>query len=164
MAYWLVKSEPSVYSIADFKREKVTHWHGVRNYQARNFLKAMAPGDEVLFYHSNEAPVGVAGIGRVKKQAYPDPSQFERSSDFFDPRAKVDAPRWFCPDLEFVAAFREIVTLEAIRAERALAGMVLLKKGSRLSVQPVSSLEFKAILRLGGSSGRGYLINGRSRE
>jgi len=148
MAFWLVKSEPSVYSVADFKRDKVTHWHGVRNFQARNLLKEMAPGDEVLFYHSNEAPVGVAGLGRVKKRAYPDPSQFDRSSEYFDPRARADSPRWFCPDIEFVKAFDAVVTLDRLRSERSLAEMVLLKRGTRLSVQPVTSKEFKTIVQL----------------
>lgn len=148
MAYWLVKSEPSVYSVADFAKDRVTGWHGVRNYQARNFLKTMAVGDKVLFYHSNEEPVGVAGIGRVKRVAYPDPSQFDRLSEYFDSRAKADAPRWFCPDLEFIAAFREVVPLSALRAEKALADMVLLKRGTRLSVQPVTLAQFRAIERL----------------
>lgn len=148
MAYWLVKSEPSVYSIADFARDRVTHWHGVRNYQARNFLRAMEPGDEVLFYHSNEEPVGVAGIGRVKKKAYPDPSQFERSSEYFDPRARPDAPRWFCPDIEYVASFAAVVPLDLLRREKSLGEMVLLQRGTRLSVQPVTAAQFKTIARL----------------
>ncbi len=148
MAYWLVKSEPSVYSIADLKRDRVTHWHGVRNYQARNFLREMAPGDDVLFYHSNEEPVGVAGLGRVKKKAYPDPSQYDKRSEYFDARATVEAPRWFCPDIEYVSVFDAVVQLDQLRAERALAKMVLLKRGTRLSVQPVTAIEFNTIVRL----------------
>lgn len=154
MAYWLVKSEPSVYSIADFKRDKVTHWHGVRNYQARNFLREMTPGDEVLFYHSNDEPSGVAGLGRVKKKAYPDPSQFDSRSEYFDPRAELDAPRWFCPDIEYVSAFHSVVPLELLRTEQALAKMVLLKRGTRLSVQPVTATEFKTIVRLAERAGK----------
>jgi len=135
--------------MADLERDRVTHWHGVRNYQARNFLKAMEVGDEVLFYHSNDEPVGVAGLCRVKKVAYPDPSQFDRSSEYFDPRAKIDAPRWFSPDIEYVQSFQTVVPLSALRAERSLGGMILLKRGTRLSVQPVTRAEFRTIERLG---------------
>lgn len=152
MAYWLVKSEPSVYSIHDLKRDRVTHWHGVRNFQARNYLRAMAPGDSVLFYHSNEEPVGVAGLAEVKRVAYPDPSQFDAKSEFYDPRATVASPRWFCPDIVYVDAFAAVVPLAVLRAERRLADMVLLKRGTRLSVQPVTGEQFKAIVRLGAGS------------
>jgi len=96
MNYWLVKSEPYVFSIQDLKKDKVTYWDGVRNYQARNFLKEMKKGDTVLYYHSNEDPIGVAGVATIHKEAYPDPSQFDKRNKYFDPKATKENPRWFC--------------------------------------------------------------------
>lgn len=148
MAYWLVKSEKSVFSIDDLKRDGVTLWTGVRNYQARNFLKSMTKGDEILFYHSVEEPVGIAGLAKLNKEAVPDPTQFDSKSDYFDPKATKDAPRWFCPEVKFVKKFKDILPLASLREEPKLKSMVLLKKGSRLSVQPVTMAEFKTILNL----------------
>lgn len=145
-ACWLVKTEPSVYSIVDLKRDKSTHWHGVRNYQARNFLREMKTGDLVLVYHSSEEPVGIAGLARVSREAYPDPTQFEKAGEYFDPAATKENPRWFCPDLEYVETFPQVVPLARLRSVKALKDMVLLQRGSRLSVQPVSSVQF-ALLR-----------------
>lgn len=147
MAFWLVKSEPDVYSIDDLRRDRVTHWHGVRNYQARNNLRAMRRGDQVLFYASVIDPVGIAGLAEVHKEAYPDPSQFERKSEYYDPKARQEAPRWFCPDLVFVQKFPAVLETKAIREMSGLKGLALLQKGSRLSVQPVSAAHFEILLR-----------------
>lgn len=148
MAYWLVKSEPDVYSIDDFKRDRVTTWDKVRNYQARNFLRNMQVREEVLFYHSSTDPSGVSGLARVKKLAYADPSQFDKAGDYFDSKATPKEPRWFCPDIEFVRKFKKLITLDELRAESKLKNMLLLKRGSRLSVQPVSQAEFEKIMEL----------------
>ena len=146
MAFWLLKSEPTAFSIDDFKRAKATQWDGVRNYQARNFLRAMQPGEKFLFYHSSSDTVGVAGLGVVKRLAYPDGLQFKRSDEHFEPRATREKPVWFAPDVEFLEKFQRIVTLAELRKVPALAKMVLLKRGSRLSVQPVSEKEFATIV------------------
>lgn len=145
MSAWLVKSEPDVYSIDQLKRDRKTHWHGVRNYQARNFLKAMEKGDQVLFYHSNCERPGIVGIAEVIKTAYPDPSQFDRSSEYYDKAATEDAPRWFCPDLAFCEKFPGTVTLEQLKEIRSLADFQLIKRGNRLSVLPVTASQFKTI-------------------
>jgi len=149
MAYWLVKTEPYVYSIDDLKRDKVTEWTGVRNYQARNFLKQMAVGDSVLVYHSNAEPPGVVGVASVKTVAAPDPTQFDTTSEYFDPAASKDCPRWFCPKLAFHTKLAQMVTLDALRQSRALEGLVLLQRGSRLSVVPVSEKHYRAIEKMG---------------
>jgi predicted RNA-binding protein with PUA-like domain len=149
MAYWLVKTEPHVYSIDDLKRDKVTEWTGVRNYQARNFLRQMAAGDSVLVYHSNAEPPGVVGVASVKTVAAPDPTQFDTASEYFDPAASKDRPRWFCPKLAFHAKLGQMVTLDALRQSRALEGLVLLQRGSRLSVVPVSEQHYRAIEKMG---------------
>lgn len=148
MAFWLVKSESKVYSIDQLKADKVTAWEGVRNYQARNFLREMLVGELVLFYHSVDAPVGVAGVCRVRKKAYPDSTQFNSQSDYFDAAASLEAPRWYCPDLAFVEKFPAVFTLDAIRLLPGLKGMELLRRGSRLSVQPVSPAQFQLIVRV----------------
>ena len=149
MAFWLVKSEEDVYSIDQFRADKSTLWDGVRNYQARNFLKAMKSGDEVLFYHSNAEPLAIVGLGKITKEAAPDPLQFDKKSEYFDPGSTKENPRWFAPELKFVEKFPSIVTLEQMREMTDLADMVLLKRGSRLSVQPVTERQFKAVLKAG---------------
>lgn len=148
MANWLVKSESSVYSISDLKRDKVTAWEGVRNYQARNFLMEMKKGDRVLYYHSVDAPIGIAGIAKVAKEAYPDPLQFNKKSEYFDPTASQDKPRWFCPDFIYMEQFEKILILEQLKIDKKLKGLVLLQKGSRLSVFPVSEEHFLHIISL----------------
>lgn len=148
MNYWLLKSEPETYSIDALKRDRVTGWTGVRNYQARNFLRAMKRGDLALFYHSNATPPGVAGVCRVAKEAYPDPEQFVPKSEYYDEKATSEAPRWFCPDVEFVKKLPRLIPLEELRGEKKLAGMILLQRGSRLSVTPVTKGEFEHILSL----------------
>lgn len=146
--YWLVKSEASVYSIDDLQSDRVTIWDGVRNYQARNYLRSMRIGDEVLFYHSNSEPNAVVGLAVVKKVAFADPTQFDSTSEFFEPKASPQEPRWFCPELKFVKKFKRAITLEHLKGRSELKAMALLQPGSRLSVQPVTEKEFKLILKL----------------
>lgn len=147
---WLMKSEPDVYSIDDLRRENKTWWEGVRNYQARNFMmKDMKVGDEVLFYHSNAEPPAAVGVARVCELAAPDATQFDKKSEYFEPRASREKPMWFCVCVEFVKTFKRPVPLEAIRAEKRLAKMTLVQKGSRLSVHPVTQDEFDLIHQMG---------------
>ena len=147
--HWLCKTEPDVYSIDDLARDGTTGWEGVRNYQARNFMRdGMQPGDQVLIYHSNADPAGIAGIAQVVGPARPDPTQFDRRSEFHDPASTKDEPRWLMRDLRFVARFPALVTLDMLRAQKALAGMVMLRKGNRLSVTPVTKAEFDAVVKL----------------
>lgn len=148
MSNWLIKSEPSVYSIADLKRDGSSAWEGVRNYQARNYLKAMKKGDQLLFYHSVDKPIGIAGLAKVHKEAFPDPLQFDPKSEYFDQAATPENPRWYCPEIVFLQQFKQVLTLDSLKADRNLEGLVLLKKGSRLSVQPVSDKHFQYILSL----------------
>ncbi len=147
MNYWLVKTEPNAYSIADLKRDKKTSWEGVRNYQARNFMRAMQVGDGVLFYHSGK-DAGVYGVAKVAAKAHADASQFDKKDSHFDPKATKEKPIWECVDLGFVKEFKRPVPLGALRAEPSLRSMVILQQGSRLSVTPVSEKEFKAVLAL----------------
>lgn len=149
--YWLVKSEPHCFSIDDLAAAKnqTTYWDGVRNYQARNTLRdEMRLGDLVLFYHSNAKPPAVAGVAQVVRQGYPDHTAFDPLSDHFDPKSKPDNPTWFMVDLKFVEKFPREIPLYELRQHSQLGGMVLLQRGSRLSVQPVSPNEFKSILKL----------------
>jgi predicted RNA-binding protein with PUA-like domain len=148
MATWLVKTEPEVFSIDDFAKVKVTDWTGVRNYQARNFLMAMEVGDDVLIYHSNAEPSGIVGLARVHAKATPDKTQFDAKGEYFDSKASKSAPRWFCPDLKFVRKFARQIPLEELRSRKALEGLALLQKGSRLSVIPVSGKHFETILEM----------------
>jgi len=151
MAYWLMKSEPSAYSIDDLEREGVTHWEGVRNYQARNFMRDdMKLDDLVLFYHSNINPAGVVGIGQVVREAYPDHFAWNPESRYFDERSTPEKPLWFMVDIGFVARFSETLTLQQIKEDPVLAGIMVAKRGSRLSIQPVEEAHFKHISRLGG--------------
>lgn len=147
--YWLMKSEPEVFSIDDLARDGTTSWEGVRNYKARNNMKSMSVGDEVLYYHSNAKPPGVAGIARVCREAYPDPFQFDRKSKYFDAKSKPDDPRWCMVDIEFVAKAEEPVGLPEIKADAALVDMELVRYG-RLSVQSVRKSEFDRVKRMAG--------------
>ncbi len=150
MNYWLMKSEPDVFSIDDLKTKKSTSWDGVRNYQARNFMRDdMKKGDLVLYYHSNCSAPGVYGIGKVIKEAYPDHSQFDAKSEYYDPKAKKDEPRWMMVDIGFVEKFKTPVTLELMKEDKALAGMLVLRKGNRLSITPVSKTHFEKVRGLG---------------
>lgn len=148
--YWLMKSEPSSFSIDDLMRSpnQTTCWDGVRNYQARNFMRSMAVGDHVLFYHSNADPPAVVGIAEVVKTAYADSTQFDKQDKHYDPESTPSEPRWDMVDIKYVRKFARALTLDELRKETKLKGMVLLKKGSRLSVQPVTALEWKHITSL----------------
>lgn len=148
MRYWLMKSEPSVYGIGDLEQEpdRTTEWSGVRNYQARNFMRdAMRPGDHVFFYHSSCAEPGIAGLAEVASAPYPDPTQFDRKSPYYDPKSKREAPRWSVVD---VRATRKIplVPLAELRKQKPLAGMWLLRRGTRLSITPVTPADWKYVL------------------
>jgi len=145
---WLMKSEPDVYSIDDLRRDGTESWEGVRNYQARNFMREMTKGDLVLFYHSSTKPPGVAGVCRVSREAYPDDTQFNKKSQYYDPKSKKEDPRWSMVDVEFVEKFSELVSLEALKEDPALEGMRVTQKGSRLSVQPVDKKHFKRVLKM----------------
>jgi len=148
-AKWLAKSEPSVYSIDDLKRDKKTLWTGVRNFQARNFLRdGWQKDDLVLFYHSNSDETGVAGVARVVKSQVADPSQFDPKSDYFDPKSKEESPTWYAPEVTIVKKFDRVVLLSDLKAEKKLCDMGVLKRGNRLSVQPVTDAEFKKILEM----------------
>ena len=152
--FWLMKSEPEVYSISDLQRDGRTPWSGVRNYQARNFMRdRMRVGDPVLFYHSNAEPSGVAGLGRVASTAYADPSQIDRGSEYFEPRATPEVPVWFLVDVAFVEAFPRVVSLADLRRESSLAGLMVLQRGSRLSIQPVTPAHFRLVVALGRRAG-----------
>lgn len=151
MGYWLLKSEPDTYSIEDLEREGTAHWEGVRNYQARNNLRAMREGDLAFFYHSSCAVPGIAGECEVVREAYPDHTAWVESSPYFDPRSTPDRPLWFMPDVRFVARYPRVVPLSELREIPELEGMVLLQKGSRLSVQPVTPEEWKLIKELAGA-------------
>lgn len=148
MNYWLMKSEPDVFSIDQLKKDTTTWWEGVRNYQARNYMtNDMKVGDLILFYHSNAEPSGVAGLAKVSKAAAADPTQFNKKSDYFEPRATKEKPVWFCVEVAFEKKFKDVISLTELRAHHALESMVVLQKGSRLSVQPVDKKHFDYILK-----------------
>lgn len=150
MNHWLIKSEPDVFSIHDLAKAKkrTTHWEGVRNYQARNFLRAMHKGDLALYYHSNAEPSAVAGIVEVVREAYPDPTAWDPTSDYVDAKASPDNPIWSMVDVRLVEVFAREIPLDELRGVKALAGMELLRRGSRLSVQPVTPAQFRTIRTL----------------
>ena len=148
--HWLMKSEPGDFSIADLARVGTEPWTGVRNYQARNFMRQMQVGDGVLFYHSNTEVPGVYGLGEVATTAYPDPTQFDKRSKYYDEKASREEPRWFLVDVRYVRTLEHAVSLDAIRAKADVLGedFALIRKGSRLSVLPVSAAQWKTILSL----------------
>jgi predicted RNA-binding protein with PUA-like domain len=148
MQYWLVKSEPDCYSIQDLKHDKATSWSDVRNYQARNFLRAMKKGDLVLFYHSSCAVPAIVGIAKVSQEAYPDPTQFDTKGEGYDAKSTDENPRWSTVDVSFVEAFEEPLTLSELKLDPAFTGMGVTQQGSRLSVQSVSETHFKRALKL----------------
>jgi predicted RNA-binding protein with PUA-like domain len=145
MAHWLMKSEPDVFSIADLARKRREAWDGVRNYQARNYMRQMAVGDEVLFYHSSCPQPGVVGIARISRTAFPDPTQFDPGSEYFDPGSKPEDPRWSAVEVEFVRSFAEVIALDALKTRPELSDMPLVKRGNRLSVMPVEPAQFRII-------------------
>jgi predicted RNA-binding protein with PUA-like domain len=154
--YWLVKSEPQAFSIDDLARapRQTTSWDGVRNYQARNYMREMAAGDRVLFYHSNADPPAVVGSAEVVRTAYPDDSQFDTRSHHYDPASTAEQPRWVMVDLKFLEKFPMSLPLNRLHQEPKLKGMELLRKGSRLSVQPVTEREWLVIMKLAGAKKR----------
>ncbi len=151
--YWLMKSEPSAFSIEDLEKspKRMTCWDGVRNYQARNFMRAMAVDDQVLFYHSSTEPPAVVGIVEVVRTAYPDATQFDKTSHHYDPASVRSAPRWDMVDIRYRQTFKTSLSLDRLRQDPKLKGMVLLQKGSRLSVQPVTEAEWAVVLKLAGA-------------
>lgn len=154
--YWLVKSEPSVFSFDDLLAmpNRTTHWDGVRNYQARNTMRdGMKKGDKVFFYHSSTDPAAIVGIAEVAREAYPDPSAFDPKDSHYDPKSKRESPTWFVVDLKAVEALARPVSLTELRGVKGLEKMTLLQKGSRLSVQPVTPGEWKIITALASKKG-----------
>lgn len=153
--HWLVKSEPDVFSFDDLLKapKKTTHWDGVRNYQARNTMRDdMKKGDGVFFYHSSSDPTGIVGICEVVKEAYPDHTAFDPKDPHFDPKSKKDAPTWYMVDLKAVKKLPRLVTLAELKGVKGLEKMVLLQRGSRLSVQPVTAREWEIIMEIAGVS------------
>ncbi len=151
--YWLVKSEPDVFSFADLEAapDATTLWDGVRNYQARNLMRDdMKAGDLVLYYHSNTKPPGVVGVAEVVREGYPDPTQFDPKAPYFDPKSKPDEPRWVAVDVRARLQLSEYVPIDALKANAKLADMAAVQRGQRLSVQPVTAAEFREVLRMGG--------------
>ncbi len=153
MRYWLLKSEPDVFSFEDLKKRarKTEPWNGVRNYQARNYMRDdMSVGDLGLFYHSSCEEPGVAGVVRIGKEAYPDPTQFDPSSEYFDKGATPENPRWLMVDVTWHADLPTFVGLPTLRDDPALAELLILRRGNRLSITPVEAVHFKHICKLGG--------------
>lgn len=149
MRHWLIKSEPDVFGIDDLAKVTREPWSGVRNYQARNFMwKEMQPGDLALFYHSNAKPPGVTGIAKVVGTPYPDPTQFDDQSEYHDPKSKPENPRWWLTDFEYVGKFKEMLTLEEIKADSLLSEMMVCQRGTRLSINPVDPIHFKRVCKL----------------
>lgn len=152
--YWLFKSEPSTYSFADLMGEKGrrTHWDGVRNYQARNLLRdEVKVGDGVLFYHSSTTPMAIVGMARVVRAGYPDHTAFDSGDKHYDPKSERDDPSWYMVDIAGLRAFGEPLTRDRLKGVRALDSMMVLRRGARLSVQPVSRAEWRTILKLAGA-------------
>ncbi len=150
MNHWLMKSEPDVYGIDHLERDGSTPWSGVRNYRARNFMRDdMAVGDRVLFYHSRSRPPGVVGIAEVTAAAHPDATQFDPDSDYHDPKATREEPRWFCVDVGFVRRLARLVPLDELKADPALDGLLVAQKGQRLSIMPVDAAHYEHIVALG---------------
>ena len=149
MAYWLLKSEPDVYGLDDLAAQpgQTDHWDGIRNYQARNFIRdGMARGDQAFFYHSNCKVPGVAGIVEIVREAYPDPSAFDPESPYHDPRSRPDAPRWYMVDVRLVRRLDRTIPLAELKANPHLSEMPLVRRGNRLSVMPVTEAQWRAIL------------------
>jgi len=148
--YWLMKSEPDVYSIDTLESEGKTHWEGVRNYQARNFMRdEMSIGDQVLFYHSNTKPPGVVGLAEVCSEPYPDFTAWDKKSPYFDPKTDPESPRWMMVDVAYKETFKRLVTLDELKEHPDLEEMLVIRRGMRLSVQPVDKDHFDTVLRLG---------------
>ncbi|MGH1467259.1 MAG: EVE domain-containing protein [Bdellovibrionales bacterium] len=150
MKYWLMKSEPDVYSIDTLKKDKTTLWDGIRNYQARNFMmKDMEVGDQVLFYHSNSKPPGIAGLATVSKSAAPDPTAFDKKSKYFCEKSSKENPRWFCVEVKYKKKFKNYIPLDEIKVTKKLEDIMVIKKGARLSIQPVTKKEYDLLCKMG---------------
>lgn len=148
MAYWLMKSEPDEFSINDLQKIGEARWDGVRNYQARNFMRAMAVGDEFFFYHSSCPQPGIAGIGRIVEAAYPDPTALDPESHYFDPKASTEKNPWSALQVAHVQTFPQVIKLDYLKQQTALAEIPLVQKGSRLSVMPVTAEQWATVLTL----------------
>ena len=148
MRYWLMKTEPDEFSIDDLSKKKVEPWTGVRNYQARNFMREMKAGDGVFFYHSSCEIPGVAGIAEVATEAYPDPTQFDKKSDYYDAASKREEPRWSLVDVKYKRKLKRVIALSELKDRRELDGFALLARGNRLSVLPVTKPQWDFILGL----------------
>jgi predicted RNA-binding protein with PUA-like domain len=148
--YWLMKCEPDAYTIHDLARDGETSWEGVRNYQARNFMRdQMQVGDGVLFYASSANPSGVTGLAEVSKAGYPDATAWKKGHTYFDEASTKEKPIWFMVDIKFVEAFPAIVPLDELKTVKGLEDMMVIRKGARLSVQPVTKAEFDIVSKLG---------------
>ncbi|WP_216919052.1 EVE domain-containing protein [Synechococcus sp. CCAP 1479/9] len=150
MAWWLMKSEPDVYGIHHLQAEGTTLWDGIRNYQARNFMRAMEIGDRAFFYHSNASPPGIVGLMEVTETGLVDPSQFDAASKYFDPASKPEAPRWDCVRLAYRATFPAMLSLEALREQFSVEDLAVVRRGNRLSILPVSDASAARLFRLLG--------------
>ncbi len=148
MNYWLMKSEPDVYSIADLKGDRTSIWDGVRNYQARNFLREMSRGDLVFFYHSNTKIPGIVGLVRVVETGLADPTQFDMNSEYYDAKSPFDAPRWQTVRVEFVEEFAKLISLDELKQKFSNNEILLVRKGNRFSVMPVSEVAAQKILKM----------------
>ena len=148
MAYWLMKSEPDEFSIKDLQKIGEARWDGVRNYQARNFMRAMAVGDLFFFYHSSCPEPGIAGIGRICEAAYPDPTALDPQSHYFDPKASAEKNPWSALQVAHVHTFPKVITLDYLKQQSALSDMPLVQKGSRLSVMPVTAEQWAVVMGL----------------
>ena len=149
MTYWLMKSEPDAYSIDDLERDGREKWDGIRNYQARNMMRDdMKIGEEVFFYHSNCKEPGIVGVARVVSESYPDPTQFDKKSKYYDAKSSPDNPRWCLVDVEFVRKLTRNITLTELKAQKTLADMILTRKGNRLSIMPVAKKHWNKIISL----------------
>lgn len=148
MKYWLMKSEPEAYSIEDLQRDRKSDWEGVRNYQARNFMRdEMSVGDLALFYHSNAKPSGIAGVCEISKTGIPDYTSWDPKSKYYDPKTDPDNPKWIMVEVKFVKKFPEIIPLAELRKTPVLKDMMILQKGSRLSITPLQKIEFEYFIK-----------------
>jgi predicted RNA-binding protein with PUA-like domain len=149
MNYWLMKSEPDVFGIDDLKKNKTEPWDGVRNYQARNFMRDdMRKGDQILFYHSSCNPAGIAGLAVVSRESHPDFTCYDKKSKYYDPKSTKESPRWFMVEVKFKKKFKALIALDDLKKVKKLDTMLVLKKGNRLSIMPVSEKEFSEVLKL----------------
>jgi predicted RNA-binding protein with PUA-like domain len=150
LAYWLMKSEPDVYGIQHLQKEGTTLWDGIRNYQARNFMRSMSIGDRAFFYHSNAKPPGIVGMMEVIETGITDPSQFDSGNKYFDPKSKTEAPRWDCVRLKYVGTFGSLLSLDALREQFSVEDLPVVRQGNRLSILPVPEASAERLLALLG--------------